>query len=93
MIAHARLWVDRKGRLTESPPPSGFLVAAGPGDEIEAVMIDRYSLIERGGKVTQKQAEQKQAATPENKQAKAPPNKSGGVTFTDRHGTRTSKRK
>lgn len=82
MKAHARLWVDRKGRLCDEPPSSGFVVAAGPGDEVPQWMADRYRLSEEGGRVVQASKQTvaaKQADPPENKQAAEPENK--GATF------------
>jgi len=83
MYSHATLWVDKDGRLCESPPASGLKIAAVKGDEIPREFVDSYGLSEVGGKVVQKNAP--------NKAVKAPPEKiHGGLTIMHETGTRSS---
>ena len=53
MVAHSRLWIDTKGRLCETPPSGGVLLAT-EGQRLHDREIEAHGLEEKGGKVRQK---------------------------------------
>jgi len=52
MVAHARLWIDSKGRLCETPPSGGVLLAT-EGQRLSDRLIAAHGLEEKSGKVAQ----------------------------------------
>jgi hypothetical protein len=78
MKAHAKLYVDDTGELTEKSPDRGIMIAAYAGDEIPKEFVEKYGLSLHGDKVVQKtDVEEKAAESPENKAVKGAPNKAG----------------
>ena len=60
MTAHSRLWIDDQGRLCETPPTQGVLLAT-EGQRLSGRLIAEHDLEEKDGKIRQKG---KAAATP-----------------------------
>lgn len=52
MTAHSRLWIDSNGRLCETPPSGGVLLAT-EGQRLSSRLITAHGLEEKNGKVRQ----------------------------------------